>query len=1091
MARDGLRRLLLSAVFLLLLGSGWAQPEKLVQATELVNQGFALMYQGTPETDQQALQKWRQALALCEELNNLQAQHDVWMAIAVLHYSRVRPEEAGAAYQKALELAQAADDLDRQALALKSLGDVKIQQGDYEGAGALYGRALETKRLPDVLFSVARLYSKQGKTEEAIGLYLESLDSLPEARQPITLNMLGGLYLKTGETKKAIAQYERALSIQKKLEDRMGQIITLSSLGELELGLGNLDRAAEYYEQGLSLGPNPEQLYTLHTGMSILELKRSSMAASLLHGEQALKAAHASASEALIARAHINIASSLNTAGRNQEALEHLKKAENAPTPELRIQALRRLAAVERDLGELNSASSHMDRALEIAQSQGMKDLVGPLHLSKANLYSRQGHFLPALEQLEAASTVAREAGDQRALVEARLASFYLLTEWLKADFFTGRDYIRGTRASLITASEICHQIGDNSTGLEVLLAQARLEFEAALQDPEGTQIDEKLMDQAEELARRALTEAKALGLTPGARSARHLLGQIALHRGDTDAAVRIFQAEVEIVLEEGTPLELGSALSNLGTALQARKDFDEAFRIHQREYQLLSELGDLEGMAQASHRLAQVEFFRGDLDAAIRYEDRAIETLESMRRMLSDEVERVNFYQMNHRFYSHQIFYRLLRLNERPDIKQFEDVFSVMESWRARSLLEFLTEDASSPGQQGVNRGIASTLNLRELQRLLDEESILIMYGSSSYNIAYMTVTWDEIRTYDAMASYDQVLDTLRDWQRAIRRRDSGEKQAALLGQLLLPDLTGYRRLIVVADGVTESIPFSALSQNGKPLVETHEVVSLPSCSILAYARRRQVGREASRGVAVIADPVFQPGDPRFSKSPSPDALLALGEFEKLSLSRAGARNFERLPATRSEAERLIALFGSDQVTAVMGFEANRQRVLNELEQENRQIIHYATHGIASTTDPGVSSLVLSLFDPEGQPIDGFIRLNDIKKMKLNADLVVLSACETAVGRVVEDEGVLGLARAFIYAGAPRLLVSQWSVDDEATAALMASFYEGLVEDRLGPGEALRRAQLEVASQKKWAAPYYWAAFQLIGDWEKFEINR
>ena len=146
--------------------------------------------------------------------------------------------------------------------------------------------------------------------------------------------------------------------------------------------------------------------------------------------------------------------------------------------------------------------------------------------------------------------------------------------------------------------------------------------------------------------------------------------------------------------------------------------------------------------------------------------------------------------------------------------------------------------------------------------------------------------------------------------------------------------------------------------------------------------------------------------------------------------------------------------------------------------------VVHVATHGVLDSERPELSALVLSQLDAEGRSVDGHLRLLDIYNLNLGADLVVLSACRTALGRELRGEGLSSLARGFLYAGARRVLVSLWPVDDEATAVLMESFYRGLWAEGLPAAAALRAAQAQVAGQRRWSAPYYWAGFVLQGDW-------
>jgi CHAT domain-containing protein len=148
-------------------------------------------------------------------------------------------------------------------------------------------------------------------------------------------------------------------------------------------------------------------------------------------------------------------------------------------------------------------------------------------------------------------------------------------------------------------------------------------------------------------------------------------------------------------------------------------------------------------------------------------------------------------------------------------------------------------------------------------------------------------------------------------------------------------------------------------------------------------------------------------------------------------------------------------------------------------------RILHFATHGLLNNERPELSGLVLSLIDRAGNPQDGFLRLHEIYNLQLNADLVVLSACETGRGKEIKGEGLIGLTRGFMYSGAPRVVASLWNVDDLATAELMKLFYRGMLKDGLPAGAALRTAQLELSRQKRWASPYFWAGFVLQGEWK------
>jgi CHAT domain-containing protein len=190
------------------------------------------------------------------------------------------------------------------------------------------------------------------------------------------------------------------------------------------------------------------------------------------------------------------------------------------------------------------------------------------------------------------------------------------------------------------------------------------------------------------------------------------------------------------------------------------------------------------------------------------------------------------------------------------------------------------------------------------------------------------------------------------------------------------------------------------------------------------------------------------------------------------------------RLPFTRREAAAIGELVPAADRRIALGFDANLD-LARSADLGRYRYVHFATHAVTGGEHPERAALVLSRVTPDGRLRDGLLPVAEIFNLRLSADLVVLSACQTALGRSVRGEGLLGLARAFMYAGAPRVVASLWRVDDSATAELMRRFYGGMLgPERLTPGEALRRAQLSVSATKRWADPYYWAGFVLQGDW-------
>jgi CHAT domain-containing protein len=189
------------------------------------------------------------------------------------------------------------------------------------------------------------------------------------------------------------------------------------------------------------------------------------------------------------------------------------------------------------------------------------------------------------------------------------------------------------------------------------------------------------------------------------------------------------------------------------------------------------------------------------------------------------------------------------------------------------------------------------------------------------------------------------------------------------------------------------------------------------------------------------------------------------------------------RLPFTRQEARAISTLVAADQRLEATDFRASRTTVMSG-DLSAYRLVHFATHGFFNSEQPELSGLVLSLVDRGGKTQDGFLRMSDIYNLRLPAEVVVLSACQTALGKEIRGEGVIGLTRGFMYAGARRVVASLWQVDDLATAELMRVFYEGMLTERLRPAAALRKAQRQLAQDRRWASPFFWSAFVLQGEW-------
>ncbi len=384
------------------------------------------------------------------------------------------------------------------------------------------------------------------------------------------------------------------------------------------------------------------------------------------------------------------------------------------------------------------------------------------------------------------------------------------------------------------------------------------------------------------------------------------------------------------------------------------------------------------------------------------------------------------------------------------------------------------------------------TSISAKEIQALLDDETVLLEYKLGEKRSFLWLVTKDSIEIF-TIPSRKVIESTAKDFYTSIISRDkTKETRTAELSEKLSNTLFGLvekeiqnKRLAIVADGVLQYIPFASLQiSNSKSkisnLIETNEIVVLPSASVLAELRRNSVTKKTpTKTLAIFADPIFEPNDVRLAKKSTEKSTQVGKILRDFNLGE----NLPRLLSSRIEARNISAFAGKNQSALNIDFDANRENATSET-LSNYRILHFATHGFLDTSRPELSGLVLSLYDKNGKAQDGFLRLNQIYNLNLNSDLVVLSACQTALGKDVRGEGLIGLTRGFMYAGAKRIVASLWKVDDAATAEFMKRFYQNHLQKNLPPTAALRAAQIEMKQIPRFSSPYFWAGFTLQGEW-------
>jgi tetratricopeptide (TPR) repeat protein len=570
----------------------------------------------------------------------------------------------------------------------------------------------------------------------------------------------------------------------------------------------------------------------------------------------------------------------------------------------------------------------------------------------------------------------------------------------------------------------------------------------------------------------------------------------------------------------------------------ERRRDHATARARFQRGEALFAAQGDRMGRAESLAGLARSERSLGDRPRALAASRRGLEIIEGVRpTVLSDDL-RASFFSGARPAFDFQIELLL-------EMGAGEEAWVTAERARARVLGDLLAEAGAgvrrdaAPELVARERAVQRQLNALESRRLstretameklrtlrqssdalveeleslrgelrrrspryasiarpepvslaaarrelLDDDTVLLEYrlGEPASTLWIVTRESLTVARLPPRREVEPLAHEAASWLQSLEWPGHNPPEVCALSRLLLAPAApflGRRRLVVVADGALEILSLAALPvptdpaacPEAPPLVDAHEIAYLPSAATLLAQRRLLAGRRPASGwLAVVADPVYDRTDGRFPAH----------------AVRTGARPFQvfrRLPGSATEAAAITARLPADKIRVATGFAASRETVAGGALQGFR-ILHFATHGVLDAEQPMLSALALSRLDAAGRPVEGSLPADEIYALDLPAELVVLSACETALGREVAGEGLVsGLPRAFLYAGASRVLVSLWAVEDRSTRDLMARFYGGLFGRGLAPARALQEAQRAMARAGR--PPAQWAGFVLIGDW-------
>jgi len=908
--------------------------------------------------------------------------------------------------------------------------------------------------------TAASLESALEKWQQALDLWREVGDPFEEAE---TLNSIGTVYDSLGEKQKALDYFDQALPITRAVGGRSLEAKTLSNIGAVNDSLGEKENALNYLNQALpierALGDSSMEAVTLNNiGLVYSSLGEEQKA--LDYYNQSLPIRRAVGAHAGEAATLNNIGLVYSSLGQKQKALDYYNQSLQIGgaigNRSLEAMALNNIGSVNDSLGEKEKALGYLNRALQIEHAIGERFGEDATLCRIGFVYFSMGENKKALDYFNEALSNERAVGD-RLREGATLHGIGLVYGALgnnqKAlDYYNQALAIRRAIGDRLGEARTLRDIARVEVGMRQLVdARSRMEEALAINESLRT----KVVSNELRTSFFACSQACYYEL--------YVDVLMQLHRLHPDEGYDRLAFEAS---ERGRARGLMDLLNEAGAHIYRGANP----KLLEREGTIQLQLD-----AQAQLRIERLSGLHSPSQ---------LSEMEERLRELTTQYEQVE-----------------------SEIRQNSPQYAALTQPHPASVKEIQ-------------------------QQLLDTDTVLLEYSLGAERSYLWLVTSTTVASFELPKRMDveqasrqtYALLTARA-QHRVQADKEYESAATGLSKLLLGkvgSLLGHQRLLIVADGAVNYIPFGALPApvdddaamaDSKmkqppfvPLLVNHEVVQLPSAAVLALLRRETASRPLPlRQVFVLADPVFSANDPRVKHSDHRQGSSSVAQnrtavannrngevapIDSSQLARSaedagvarGGEDLPRLGGTRQEAKSIGAL-APEQSKLALDFEANRTTATSA-ELAQYRYLHFATHGLVDTQRPELSGLVLSLVTEHGDPVNGFLRLQDIFNLNLPVELVVLSGCETGIGKEVRGEGLLGLTRGFMYAGARRVVVSLWKVDDAATAEFMGFFYEGILRQKLRPAAALRAAQLAMRRDSKWRAPYYWAAFVLQGEW-------
>jgi CHAT domain-containing protein len=846
--------------------------------------------------------------------------------------------------------------------------------------------------------------------------------------------------------------YKKSLAITEKLGDRRLTASNLINIGTTLTRLDDEAAAVDYFKRGLAIAESlhEDRLTTLALqGIAGFYVFQSNYPKIQEYLERALAIAEKSGQPPrTIARILNDLG---NTAGEQDDyvhALAYYQKGlalvEKGVDPPMEGDLLGNIGGVFTTTSDYPEALAYYRRSLALNEQQGAKgkDSVSWMLQAIGEVEARQHNYDAALNDYRKALALAEELRNKvtTADLQRDIGEIYEL----RGEHGSAVDW---HNKSLALAEQMNHQrlIADacNSLSFDYYGQGA---FERAL-----------------EFAERASDIVRSTGRREALIDARIHAGRAYRALGRTAEAGGAFEEAVNTV---------ESVRADIAGGEQERQQF---FETKITPYQEMVEL--FVEQNRNSEALQFVERAKGKTLLDVLHGGK-IEITKAMSESEKDQER-----QMEALLTSLNVQIQRERQQRKPEQQQLDALQKQLEQARI-AYDEFHAGLYAAHPELRVQRGRAPLLGLEDAARMLPKKGAFLEFFVAEKNTYLFVITNNEgqvapeLKVYPIKISQGELTRKAEEFRQKLAHRNLNVRSSAheLYSLLLEPaerQLAGKNALVILPDGPLWNLPFQALEQNSHYLVEHYAVAYSPSLTVLHETvslhekkRREHDGQQASTLLA-MADPVLN------AENVASAALVLRGE------------KLEALPEARHEVHMLKQFYGAPQSEIYTGADAREDRFKKEAGKF--RILHLATHGVLDDSNPLYSNIVLS--PGEGGQEDGLLEAREIMQMDLNADLAVLSACETARGHISAGEGVIGLSWAFFVAGTSTTVVSQWKVESASTAGLMLAFHRNLMTapgngtNTFSTARALQRAEIGLLRSQKYAHPFYWAGFIVVGD--------